>query len=183
VSEKPESPSPSHQPRRQRETARNNKNRVISYLAILFAAAFLLLLMSYFMQQRTNNEVIDGLTQSLNSIHSLQNLVDANEALEKENSRLEGENRALEQERDVLAGEALALKDQAAAMQYFWQINEAYARGRYKLCRSLIEEMEAQIPVSGEDAKLSDFLSKENITGTERFSPYDRYMEIYHALY
>ncbi len=183
MSDKPESPSPSRENRRRREAARNNKNRVFSYLAILFAAAFLLLLMSYFMQQRANSEVIDGLTQSLNSIHSLQNLVDVNEALEQENTTLKNENHTLEQERDALATEAQALKDQGAAMQYFWQINEAFVRGRYKLCRSLIEEMEAQTPSSGGDAKLTDFLSKENITGTERFSPYDRYMEIYHALY
>ena len=55
-------------------------------------------------------------------------------------------------------------------MQWFWQINEASVRGRTKLCRELIASLE--------EAGLQDYLPKENSTGTDRFSPYDRYMEI-----
>ena len=57
-------------------------------------------------------------------------------------------------------------------MDYFWQINEAYVRGKTTLCKQLITAMES---ASGQ---LVENLPKENTTGTDRFSPYDRYMEI-----
>ena len=79
------------QPRTRRQSQRTKKSRVVTYLAILFAAAFLLLLLSYFMQQRANEQAITDLTQSLTSVHSLQNLVDVNTKLQSENDRLEKE--------------------------------------------------------------------------------------------
>ena len=60
------------------------------------------------------------------------------------------------------------------AMDWFWQINEAYARGRYSQARSLIQEMGEELP---------NYLPKESVTDNGRYSPYDRYQEIYNALY
>jgi len=59
-------------------------------------------------------------------------------------------------------------------MDWFWQIDEAYVRGRTNLCRELIASFEA--------AGLVDTLPQENTTGTERFSPADRYQEIRDAV-
>ena len=61
------------------------------------------------------------------------------------------------------------------AMDWFWQIDEAYVLGRYSLCRELIQEIQ--------DAGLVDYLPKESITDNGRFSPSGRYQEIYDALY
>ena len=55
------------------------------------------------------------------------------------------------------------------------QIDEAYAKGRYSLCRSLIQNLQS--------AGLAEYLPKESTTDNDRFSPYDRYQEIYDALY
>ena len=67
-----------------------------------------------------------------------------------------------------------ALSDQLtktkAAMDWFWQIDEAYVRGRLSLCRSLIQNLES--------AGLVDYLPRQSATANDRFSPYDRYQEI-----
>ena len=59
-------------------------------------------------------------------------------------------------------------------MGWFWQIDEAYVLGKYSLCRSLIDQM-------GEE--LVSALPTEAVTDNGRFSPADRYQEIYDAVY
>ena len=66
------------------------------------------------------------------------------------------------------------LTKSSQAMDWFWQINEAYACGRYSQARSLIQEMGEELP---------NYLPKESVTDNGRYSPYDRYQEIYNALY
>ena len=61
------------------------------------------------------------------------------------------------------------------AMDWFWQINEAYVRGKYALCRQLMESLEK--------AGLKEWLPQESVTDNGRFSPADRYQEIYDALH
>ena len=61
------------------------------------------------------------------------------------------------------------------ATDLFWQINEAYVKEQYTKARGLIDRME--------QADLVDALPKESTTDNGRFSPYDRYQEIYQALY
>ena len=61
------------------------------------------------------------------------------------------------------------------ALDLFWQIDEAYVRGRYSLCRQLIAGLQEQ--------ELAEYLPKESTTDNDRFSPADRYQEIYAALY
>jgi len=172
---------------------RSCQNRVTIYMLILFAAAFLLLLMAFLMQHRANRETIDDLTnsmeQSMTSIHSLQNLVDSNTSLQAQVKELEEELKALEKnyqdeiqahQQSVYSGIAAAeerdkAKQALDAMDWFWQVNEAYVRGRYSLCRRLIDTMEEQ--------KLAQFLPEDSVTDNGRFSPAGRYKEIYDALY
>ena len=166
-------------------TGRSSQGRGLTYLAILFAAAFFLLLMAYFMQQRANRETIDGLTESMNqsvtSIHSLQNLVDVNEALETENEALKSEAEGLKEALAQLQGKAEAEKARAEAaektnqaMDWFWQVDEAFVLGRYSKCRELMASMEEQ--------DLVKYLPAESVTDNGRFSPAGRYQEIYDKL-
>ena len=111
--------------------------------------------------------------------------MEANQDLIEENSNLKAKVSSLEdlyQKHAILTEQADTLEDQVAAMQYFWQIDEAYVKGRYSLCRSLIKEMEAQPTQTAGDKKLPDLLPTENTTGTKRFSPSERYAEIYEAV-
>lgn len=162
-------------------TKPGSKRSVLIYLAILFAAAFILLLLSFFMQQRSNEETIDGLKQSVSAIQSAQDAYEENAALREELEELEDQVQAqqdamngLERENALLQKEKEDLVRSTQALDWFWQINEAYVRGRYSLARQLIEQMGQELP---------QYLPTESITDNERFSPYDRYQEIYDALY
>lgn len=158
------------------------RNPVLFYLMILFAAAFVLLLMSFLMQRRANQEAIDNLQQTSNSAtQSLENTIRQNEELTKQVEDLQTAAtehqqtiRAQEQELEDLEAENEALTNSTQALDWFWQINEAYVRGRYSLARELIEEMGTELP---------QYLPKESATDNDRFSPYDRYQEIYEALF
>lgn len=174
--------SEKHDLQRQADRTKPGSQRsVLVYLVILFAAAFVLLLLSYFMQQRSNEETIDGLKQSVSAIQSAQDAFEENASLKEQLEELESqvqaqqnelsqqelENRSLQQKAD-------SLERSAQALDWFWQINEAYVRGRTALARQLIEQMGSELP---------QYLPTESITNNERFSPYDRYQEIYDALY
>lgn len=166
-----------------------NKTSILNYLVILFAGAFILLALAYFMDQRSN---IDGLTDSLSAMQSAQEMYQENSELKTEISQLKDQLHELEDQLALQAGskdeeltslqeqaEALSekvesLEKTAQAMDWFWQINEAFVRDRYTLTRELIENM-------GEE--LVEYLPRESITDNQRFSPYDRYQEIYEALY
>ena len=169
-------------------TAGQQKRRqrsVFQYIAIMFAAAFLLLLFTFVMEKRQyeqlqqeNQEQIDNLQQSVTAVQSLQNLYDQNAALKDQVAELKDEVERLEQEKKqanaTLRQQMDKLADTAAAMDWFWQIDEAYVRGRTSLCRSLIQNLEA--------AGLESSLPTQSITDTDRFSPYHRYLEIKEAL-
>lgn len=170
--------------RRQAHPSRTQRQPpVTGYLLILFAVAFLLLLFAYFQQQRANSEAADDAQrQSASALQSIDNLMNDNDALRIQNQELQTQLEDLTSENRSLQARAQAAEDQAAqlsrteeAMQWFWQIDEAYARGRYTTARTLINQFE---PLG-----LKDALSTENTTGTDRFSPAARYAEIYDALY
>lgn len=170
--------TPGQQKRRQKS--------VFQYIAILFGAAFVLLLLTFVMERRQyqllqeqNEAQIDDLQQSVNAVQSLNSLYEENAALKEKTQELEEENQDLQEQVDQLEQQVSDLSVQAEktsqAMDWFWQIDEAYVRGKYALCRQLIESLE--------EANLKEWLPKESITDNGRFSPYDRYQEIYDALY
>lgn len=171
-------------PRRRSHPARQHS--VLGYLVILFAVAFLLLLMAYFQQQRLNSEATsDAMKQSASAVESLQNLMEENktlreqvEALQEEQDKLRADVAALT---DQAAAQSDQLKDQARAMDLFWQIDEAFAKEKYALCRELIQLMEGETNADG--SKRCESLPRTSTTDNGRFSPYDRYQEICDALY
>lgn len=172
-----------HSLQRQADRAKpkNGTRSVLIYLVILFAAAIILLLMAYLMQQRTNEQTIDGLKQSMSSMQSAQDFYEENTLLRKQLEQIEEQAAAQQNELDQIRQQAQSLQQQSdslehsiQALDWFWQINEAYVRGRYTLARQLIEQMGTELP---------QYLPMESITNNDRFSPYDRYQEIYDALY
>lgn len=107
--EEEQSPSPAENPKR----PINHNTGIGRYLAILFAAAFLLLLLAYFMQQRTNQETLGSLKESITSMESLDDLV-------KENQKLHDEIDLLEDTCETLEGRLTNLQNdnQDLSQQY-----------------------------------------------------------------
>lgn len=166
---------------------KRRQNSVFQYIAILFAAAFVLLLFTSMMERRQfealqqeNQEQIDDLQQdTITAVNSLNSLYAENDKLKEQVAELEQQ---LEQQtQSYQSGQATLLQQQEdlekslQAMDWFWQIDEAYVRGRYSLCRSLIQNLES--------TGLVEYLPKESTTANDRFSPYDRFQEIYETLY
>lgn len=182
MSQEPER-TPQEQPRPGPEK-RHKKPSVMVYLVVLFAAAFLLMAWSYFIQQRSNQEAISDLEESSNSaVQRLENVLQENEDLKARVAELEEQlseaQEQLDALPDVISQQEYLLEQTCQAMDYFWQINEAYVRGRYGLCRELIQAME---DVSDGKTALKEYLPTQSTTDTDRFSPADRYQEIYDAL-
>ena len=163
--------------RRRRAQQRRRQNSVFRYIAIMFGAAFVLLLFTFMMERRQSQQQIDDLKQSASALQTLQGMIEENSALkvqveqlENQVSSLQSQASTVEQNQTQLRSQLQELEKTTQAMDWFWQIDEAYVRGRYTLCRSLIQSLE--------DANLQDALPKESITNNERFSPADRYAEI-----
>lgn len=168
---------------------RKRQRSVVFYIGILFAAAFLLLAMSFAMERRQNAEDMDDLNQSLtglkdsvSAMQSVQNLYEENTALLERVAELEEDLARAEEQRNYLAdkvedqeAEKGVLQNSVQALDWFWQINEAYVRGRYTTARNLIAQLE--------ESGLVENLPRVSITENGRFSPYDRYQEIHDALY
>ncbi len=170
---------------RKRTTPRQRRQKsALRYITILFAAAFVLLLFTYLMERREmdvvlqeNQEQIADLQQSVSAVQSLKDLYAQNESLMNEIAALETEISRLETEKNTLSGHVTNVelsKTKAEkglqAMDWFWQIDEAYVRGRNSLCRELIANLD--------NAGLTEYLPRQSITNNERFSPYDRLAEI-----
>jgi len=177
--------TPQTPPRRQRTPQKKRRQQsALQYITILFATAFVLLLFTFLMERRQNEvlmqenqEQINDLKQSVSAVQSLQGLYEENENLKNAIAELETELEKQKASIDTVTGQ-LNTADQALetakkslnAMDWFWQIDEAYVRGRYSLCRSLIESLD--------EAGLTESLPRVSITDNDRFSPYDRLAEI-----
>lgn len=147
---------------------------VMSYLAILFAAAFLLMLLSYFMQQRKSEEVISGLKNSVSAMQSIEELQTTNETLktqvddqQSEITRLESQNTQLEEETAALQNTEAYLEKQLNAMDWFWRIQREYSRGRAAAAGELVAAFQA----SG----LPGYLPTTNPADPEGLSPAKQY--------
>ena len=168
-----------------KRSSKKRKAPVYTYLIILFLAAFILLAMSYFMQQRKlegMDESLAGLKESVASMPSVQDLLEENTALREQTADLEARlaeaEEALAASSDAVSQANETLLQTILAMDWFWQIDEAYVRGRYALCRELIANMES----TEEGAPLKSYLPEVSTTDTDRYSPAQRYQEICDAL-
>lgn len=195
----PLSPAPEQEskPEPEKKPEHSHKHRqksVFQYITILFAAAFVLLLYTFMMERRQNdilqqqsNDKLNQLQQqSVSAVQSLDNLYQENEYLKQSMDHLETQISNLEQEKQQLEQDLAAAQDanqwqqrSAEAMDWFWQVDEAYVRGKYSLCRTLMRHLED----TGDGDPLKNYLPQESATKNGRFSPYDRYEEIYNALH
>ena len=195
----PLSPAPEQEskPEPEKKPEHSHKHRqksVFQYITILFAAAFVLLLYTFMMERRQNdilqqqsNDKLNQLQQqSVSAVQSLDNLYQENEYLKQSMDHLETQISNLEQEKQQLEQDLAASQDtvewqqrSAEAMDWFWQVDEAYVRGKYSLCRTLMRHLED----TGDGDPLKNYLPQESATKNGRFSPYHRYAEIYNALH
>ena len=195
----PLSPAPEQEskpePEKKPEHSRKHRQKsVFQYITILFAAAFVLLLYTFMMERRQNdilqqqsNDKLNQLQQqSISAVQSLDNLYKENEELKQSVDYLQEQVAQLEQEKLKLDQDLAAAQDtnqwqqrSAEAMDWFWQVDEAYVRGKYTLCRTLMRHLED----TGDGDPLKNYLPQESATKNGRFSPYHRYEEIYNALH
>ena len=169
----PPSPAPQDKPPRKAHQRRRQQS-VVQYIAVLFAAAFVLMGMSYIMERRQNAQEVDTLKkQSTSAMQSVENLIQENEQLKRQVEELTQQlneteaNHLLTQEE--LTHTQSDAANTAAALDWFWQINEAYVKSKWSLCRKLIQTM---------PEGLAAYLPQESVTDNGRFSPADRYAEI-----
>ena len=169
----PPSPAPQDKPPRKAHQRRRQQS-VVQYIAVLFAAAFVLMGMSYIMERRQNAQEVDTLKkQSTSAMQSVENLIQENEQLKRQVEELTQQlneteaNHLLTQEE--LTHTQSDAANTAAALDWFWQIDEAYVKSKWSLCRKLIQTM---------PEGLADYLPQESATDNGRFSPADRYAEI-----
>ncbi|MBE6972515.1 MAG: hypothetical protein E7440_01345 [Ruminococcaceae bacterium] len=165
-------------PKEKQQPTPQKKERphLLSYLVILFSAAFLLLLMSYFMQQRRNDQqVIDGLQQSMSAMKTTQNAIERNRVLMEENEALKEQLSALEEQAESAAAQQVKQEKTVLALDYLWRIEREYFQGRYTSARSLIRAFE--------EAGLEDFLPEDPISDPDYRSPAQQYESIYNLLF
>ena len=169
----PPSPAPQDKPPRKTHQRRRQQS-VVQYIAVLFAAAFVLMGMSYIMERRQNAQEVDTLKkQSTSAMQSVENLIQENEQLKRQVEELTQQlneteaNHLLTQEE--LTHTQSDAANTAAALDWFWQIDEAYVKSKWSLCRKLIQTM---------PEGLADYLPQESVTDNGRFAPADRYAEI-----
>lgn len=157
------------------------KGTAVSYLAILFGAAFLLLLLSYFMQQRANEQTISGLQDSVSSFQSVETLVDTNKRLSEENKAMEAEVEQLQKDLDTAREVAQESQDaltertkELQATDWFWRIQRSYSKGSKNDAKKLVEQFEA--------TGLSPHLPTVSAAGTDGPSPAEQYDALLSAL-
>ena len=173
MSETP-TPSPASGDKDRRSHHRRRRQSVVQYIAVLFAAAFVLLGMSYVMEKRQNAQEVDDLKKQSNSaMQSVEVLIQENEDLKQQVDDLkrqleQTESAHLQSEEELTRAQSDAANT-AAALDWFWQIDEAYVKSKWSLCRKLIQTM---------PEGLADYLPQESVTDNGRFSPADRYAEI-----
>ena len=163
--EKPAAPAP-----------KKDRPHLMSYLVILFLAAFLLLAMSYFMQQRrSDQQVIDGLQQSMSAMKTTQNAIERNRVLMEENEALKQQVSALEEQAQSAAAQRTEQEKTVLALDYLWRIEREYFQGRYASARNLIRAFE--------QADLEGCLPAEPILDPDYRTPAEQYKSIYNLLF
>lgn len=163
--------------RRRRTQQRRRRNSVFQYIAVLFMAAFVLLLYTFMMERRQSQQQINDLKQSNSAAQTLQGLIDENDRLKTEAKKLEEQVEELQRQLAAAEERQAALQNEiqneekvTLAMEWFWQLNDAYVRGRLKQCREMIATIE--------ESQLEKLLPTENSANENYLSPAERYAEI-----
>ena len=180
------SPTPEKDENKTAETAevskevkqKKSERSVVRYISVLFAAAFVLLLVTFMMEARQYQQAmsesqaqIEDLNDKNNSaVNRLNDTIEENEKLKQQLAEYEEHRSTWFDEKEQLQAYAFDMKKTTQAMDWFWQIDEAYTQKRYTLAQQLIEKFEA--------TGLQELLPTLSSTGTDRLSPAERYAEI-----
>lgn len=155
---------------------KKERTHLLSYLVILFSAAFLLLLLSYFMQQRrSDQQVIDGLQQSMSAMQTTQNAIERNRELLDENNALKEQLAALEEQVEALTEQQTQQENTTLALDWLWRIEREYFQKRYSSARALIRAFE--------ETGLEDYLPDEPLVDPDYRNPAQQYKSIYNLLF
>lgn len=170
----------------------NRHSSVYGYLLVLFSAAFVLLLLAYFIQQRSNENAISGLRDSMNlSRAELMEEIDAlkekKAALEEELAQLQEERDGLEQQRDQLqeqwyeAASLSANQEKELQSWYrFWALEADYLAKDYEACAQFFQSIPADnVPYPGDQESVAErvdeilqFLLRRGYLTEEEASPF-----------
>lgn len=168
--ETPVSPAPE-------EKKSSAKKPVITYIMILFIAAFLLMALSFAMHQRSNQEALGKLETSFNATiveiqETQEQILELERQLDEANDLLETVQIQLDETTANL--EKANLQQEATEALYVLQ--QKYAYGLYQECVTLAEQMES----TGLTAALSpNPITTE--TGASVTAPYSRYLQLKEA--
>lgn len=162
--------APESVPAKKVSVSAKSSSNIVSYMVILFLAAFLLLVISYFMQQRQSDlEVITGLQNSGTSAsQTIHNILERNQ-------QLLDDNQALQEQLDAQEQAAQEQEDQLLAMDWLWRIQREYYRGRYSSARELIRAFES--------TDLMDKLSDQPLVDPSYRSPREQFDAVRDALF
>ena len=136
---------------------KNRRSAVYLYLLILFGAAFLMLLLAYFVQQRSSEDTISDLRDSMNL--SRTQLLEQISALEELNAELEEQNNRLSQrynyykdksehwqekyeeraqQTDWLWEENSTYQEKLNGWEDYWLLEQSYQAGEYEDCIAIL---------------------------------------------
>lgn len=128
---------------------KHNTRPVVTYILILFTAAFLLLTFSLLANQRNNDQTLDELRASIASIEEGQSTQDHVMSLQEENALYEQELLILQEEledaqdlADTSEQTAQALSESLYAMKLLFILEENYRSGDLDACYASITYME-----------------------------------------
>lgn len=140
---------------------------VVVYIMVLFIAAFLLMALSFFMHQRSNTEVMGEIQSSVSAMQELQNSQETIDQLQKELEAAQETAAVFQEANETARNQASLLEHQLErtqeAMDWFWQLNEAYIREDTETCREILETMN-----SNQESPMSEYLP-ENSAAAARF--------------
>lgn len=161
----------------QQKNVRKDKP-VITYIMILFIAAFLLMALSFLMHQRSNTEALGQLQNSMTAMQEIQATQEKNmelqEQLSKTQDELDKTIAAYDGQLAALVGDLDQKQLQLDAMMNLYLLQQSYSAGEYESCGEIIQFMEANGQVSALDTEST----AEGTTPDGVASPYDRFYQL-----
>lgn len=167
----------------QKEKSRTNKP-VVTYIMILFIAAFLLMALSFLMHQRSNTEALGQLQDSMTAMQEIQATQEKNIELQDQLADVQDELdktvAAYSGQLTALVGDVEQKQLQLDAMTNLYLLQQAYNACKYDSCVEIIQFMEETHQVSAlviegaEEGTPSDGI----VLPPTWTSPYDRFYQL-----
>ncbi len=140
------------------ESSSKGKKPVVVYIMILFIVAFLLMALSFASHQRSNTEALGQLQSSVSAMQEVQELQNQVISLQKElaeaKQTAEAFQIALDGATDTSSHVEHTLEQTREAMDWFWQLNEAYVLNDFVKCQEILDVMN-----ENKETPLKEYLS------------------------